>query len=199
MKLPQIAVLYLLLLFCGGEVRVLSSYASIVLCFLFSLAFVRRGEPLLTAGLAFTVAADTCLVLCDPQRQLLGMGFFLVTQTLYAVHLHRGAKPWLLYARVGLIVAAEALTVAVLRENTDLLAVVSLAYYANLILNILTAATKGKSFRLHMGIDFPDAGSSSGGFAGSQKSRGAGFLHLAGRPANSVSLGSRPCGKIADG
>ena len=141
--------LFLLRLFCGGEVRVLSSYASIVLCFLFSLAFVRRGEPLLTAGLAFTVAADTCLVLCDPQRQLLGMGFFLVTQTLYAVHLHRGAKPWLLYARVGLIVAAEALTVAVLRENTDLLAVVSLAYYANLILNILTAATKGKSFRLH--------------------------------------------------
>ena len=71
-------------------------------------------------------------------------------QTLYAIYLHQGAACWVLPVRIALIVVAELLTLAVLRENIDLLAAVSLAYYANLVMNILTAASRGKGYRLHV-------------------------------------------------
>ena len=123
-------ILYLTILLAGR-----GHYLAIVLCFLFALW--QNPKSLITAALFCTVLADLCLVVWDPVQRLWGMVFFSGAQIFYAIRLWRGKT--LLYLRLGLILAAEAVTVLVLGKNTDALALVSLFYYANLIMNILCA------------------------------------------------------------
>lgn len=122
--------LYLAILLAGW-----GHYIAIVLCFQFALT--QKPKSLITAALFCTVLADLCLVVMDPIQRLWGMVFFLGAQILYAVQLRQGKT--LLYIRLGLILAAEAVTILVLGKNTDALALVSLCYYANLIMNIVCA------------------------------------------------------------
>ena len=133
------AILYYFILTTGGQTLVITSYLSIIFCFLFALQGIRHN-PLIVAGLACTVGADFCLVVCDPIQQLWGMVFFLGAQTLYAIHLHGKQKNnLLLIARIVLTVTAEIIAALVLKENLDALAMVSMAYYANLIMNMVVA------------------------------------------------------------
>ena len=136
-------ILYTVILTSGGKLQVWSEYASIVLCFLFALLHFKDG--FIIAGLAMTLCADYCLVICDPMQQLWGMVFFLGAQIFYAVTLSRGKT--LLYIRLGLILAAEAVTILVLGKNTDALALVSLCYYANLIMNIVCAFARWREHK----------------------------------------------------
>lgn len=140
-------VLYILILTTGGTVLVANSYLSIVLCFAYGLLHVREGNRLLIGGLFGTVMADWFLVVCSPIEQLWGMCFFLAAQTLYAVVLYRQnpSKP-LLIARGAVTVLAMVIAAMVLKEKTDALALVSICYYANLIMNIVAALTR---FRLN--------------------------------------------------
>ena len=132
------SVLYVLILTANGMLAVGSSYTSIVLCFLYALSFGKKGDGFIVGALACTVMADYFLVVCSPREQLWGMIFFLGAQTLYAVKLQRVAKnKTLFWLRLALIVLIEIVTVVVLRERTDALAVVSVCYYANLIWNIV--------------------------------------------------------------
>lgn len=139
-------ILYLLILTTGGELLVWSSFLSIVLCFLHALRHASKANALIVMGLGCTVLADLFLVVWDPIQRLWGMISFLCAQSLYALFLHRqkSSRP-LLILRLALIGAAELITAAVLRENTDLLALISLAYYASLIMNILHASTLWKT------------------------------------------------------
>lgn len=143
------STLYYFLLTTGGDTQKWCMYSSIVLCFLFSLFHIKNGNPFLLGGLAFTVCADYCLVICNPIEQLWGMVFFLGAQTLYAVKLHSSGKNKpLLFIRIGLTVIAEIITVVVLKDKTDPLALVSLAYYANLIMNAIQAFTQFRKNKL---------------------------------------------------
>lgn len=140
-------ILYGLILTTGGKTLIWSEYISILLCFLFAL--VCFNKPLLIGGLALTVCADFCLVICEPIQQLWGMVFFLGAQCLYAVLLHRQKLPrGLLMARIGLSVAAEVVSLVVLGENTDALALISVLYYANLIMNMVCAFVRFRDNRL---------------------------------------------------
>ena len=133
-------VLYYFILTAGGDLLVASSYIAIVCCFLFSLVWGIKSEPLIVAGLAFTVGADFCLVVCSPIQQLWGMVFFLGAQTLYAIKLHFEEKSrLLLWIRLLLIVVIEVIAIIILGDNLDALVVVSVCYYANLIMNIVVA------------------------------------------------------------
>ena len=62
---------------------------------------------------------------------------FLCVQLLYACHLHT-QKPnnVFLWIRLALVILAEGITLGVLRENVDALALISLCYYANLLCNV---------------------------------------------------------------
>ena len=133
-------VLYGLILTTGGAALVASSYGAIILCFAFGLLHGKSGDRWLVAGLAFTLLADWCLVVCAPIQQLWGMIFFLGTQSMYALRLHL-QKPnrILLILRIALTAVAVGIAVVVLREKTDALALVSIGYYANLIMNIVAA------------------------------------------------------------
>lgn len=142
-------VLYYLILTTGGSVLVYSSFISIVLCFVHVLVNAKTNDKFILAGLGCTVMADFFLVVCSPIQQLWGMIFFLIAQSLYAVKLHlANQNKALLWARIVLILFALTITVLVLREKTDALALVSLCYYANLIFNIVVAFTRFKQMRL---------------------------------------------------
>ena len=140
---------YYFILTAGGDLLVYSSFGAIVLCFLHVLFHIKTFDKLLLGGLACTVGADFCLVICDPIQQLWGMIFFLTAQSLYATRLHAvdHRKP-LLWLRASLILIALAITVLVLGEKTDALALVSLCYYANLIINLIMAFLQFKQDKL---------------------------------------------------
>ena len=145
-------VLYYLILTSGGKMLIWSEFGAIVLCFLFALLSFKA--PLVIAGLALTVCADYCLVVCDPIQQLWGMAFFLAAQTFYAVKLHgQGLHKGFLVVRLGLSVAAVAVSLLVLGENVDTLAVLSVCYYVNLIMNMVCAFVRFRDNRL-MAIGF---------------------------------------------
>lgn len=142
-------MLYGLILTSQGSLLIFSEYSAIVLCLFFTLLYISRENLLFAAGLAFTVAADYCLVVCDPIQQLWGMVFFLLAQSCYAVILHRqGLHKAFLAVRLGLILLVEGVAVAVLREKTDALALVSMCYYVNLIVNMLCAFARFRQNRL---------------------------------------------------
>lgn len=143
------AILYVLILTTGGDLLVWSSYLSIVACFLHALTYVRKDNALLICGLGCTVMADLFLVVWDPIQRFWGMVFFLIAQLLYAIRLHslKKNRP-LLIARIVLTAIAELVTVAVLRDKTDPLAVISLCYYANLIMNLIAASTQFRQDKL---------------------------------------------------
>jgi uncharacterized membrane protein YhhN len=143
------AAAYYLILTAGGDVLRYSEFGAIVLCALFAAAHFAKGNRWIIAGLLCTVGADLCLVLLQPMQQLWGMVFFVGTQSCYAIHLWlRQKNKILLWVRLGLIVVAEAVTVIVLRDKTDPLAVISLAYYAMLIMNIVVAFSQWKKDKL---------------------------------------------------
>ena len=143
------AILYYFVLTGSGDIFTITAYSGIVLCFLFSLLTGIKTAPLIVAGLAFTVCADYCLVVCSPIQQLWGMIFFLGAQTLYATKLHFSQKSRvLLRIRLTLIAVIEFIAVVILKENLDALAVVSVCYYANLIMNIVAAFFQWRKSKL---------------------------------------------------
>ena len=145
-------ILYGLILTSSGKLLIWSEYISIIMCFLFAL--ISFQSPLLIAGLAMTLGADFCLVICNPIQQLWGMVFFLCAQTFYAVKLHRQSlhKAFLI---VRLCVSAIAVVVSciVLGEQADPLALVSMCYYANLIMNLVCSFVRFRDNRM-MAIGF---------------------------------------------
>ncbi len=138
-------VLYVLILTAGGRLLVAASYISVVLCFLYVLFRVKSAHRLMLAALGFTVASDYFLVVCQPPKQLLAMVFFLIVQLLYALHLHRKThnRP-LLVLRMGLLLVIDSVALIVLGGNSDALALVSVAYYANLAVNLIASCLPAK-------------------------------------------------------
>ena len=142
-------ILYWLIMTAEAKVVMWSCFISIVLCFLYALLQVKRGSGWVIAGLGCTVCADFFLVLCPASYRLWGMAFFSVVQILYAIKLHLANKAkWLLMVRLCLIAIIEVVTFVVLGGKPDALAVVSVCYYANLVINIVAAFTRFQENKL---------------------------------------------------
>lgn len=135
-------------------------FATVVLACLFCVLFAERSrEYLLTqAALLLTVCADWFLVLPPSPNQLPGMLFFAVAQLAYAARLYgsdgrpsrRRAQ---IISRLCLSVIAMASAALVLGKATDAVALISLFYYANLVLNIVFAWTQAsKRFIMAAGL-----------------------------------------------
>lgn len=143
------AILYYFILTAAGTLLIASSYLAIVLCFLFALLHLRKDNALKVAALACTVAADFFLVICTPIQQLWGMVFFLAAQIFYAIWLHLSSRKKLfLLIRVLLIIAIEVIAALILGSKLDALVIVSVCYYANLIISIIEAFSLFKGNRL---------------------------------------------------
>ena len=135
-----------LLQITGGTATVACSWAAVWLACLFCAAFAEPTHAYLLTQLAlvFTVAADYFLVVADPRRQLPAMLCFSVTQLAYFLRiLDADTRPRRrrvhLICRASLSAAAILLTLLVLGKAADAVALVSMFYYANLILNLLFA------------------------------------------------------------
>ena len=121
-------------------------FFSIVLSCLFCSFFIEPSLEYLFTQLALicTVCADYFLVYLDGSEQLTAMLFFSGTQIFYFLRLIIKTRPGVFRAvhlsvRAAVSVLAVLITVLVLGEGTDALSVVSVFYYAHLILNLIFA------------------------------------------------------------
>ena len=110
-----------------------------------TLSFAKTKSYLFTQiALITTVFADIFLVVIEPMIQLPAMVFFSVTQICYFLRQYFEAENKIekkihLILRVSLSALMLIITAIVLREKTDLLSLVSMFYYTNLVLNLIFA------------------------------------------------------------
>lgn len=130
-------------------------FASVALACVFCFLSIGKGKSYIftQAGLIATVFADFFLVVLSPRNQLGGMICFSFAQIFYFLRLYsedRSSKSRSIHLTVRAILSATAIvaTALVLGENTDALAVVSVFYYANLILNVIFSFAVPKSFTI---------------------------------------------------
>lgn len=154
------AALLILLETSGGELTKLFSYSGIILACIFCSLFAERSAAyiLTQTALIFTAIADYFLVLPSSPNQLYAMLAFSITQLAYFLRLwledsNALRRKWHLICRGVIIAIAITLTLCVLGNNTDAIAIVSMFYYANLATNLLFACINAKSSPL-MAVGF---------------------------------------------
>lgn len=140
------SILGVLLQTSQNKIPINLRYTAIILACLFCILLAEKSLSYLFTqiALACTVGADFFLVYISPMQQLPGMLFFSVTQIAYFLRLYHEdnnatRKKVHIILRVSLSAAAIIVTAAVLGKNTDALAIVSMLYYANLVLNLAFA------------------------------------------------------------
>lgn len=140
------AVLGVWLQLASGRTVPMVCFSSIVLACLFcGVFFAKKASYLLTQlALLFTLCADYFLVLIPQRQQLIGMLFFSVAQLLYFLRLllddpSRTRRRAHLITRCALTAIVLLVTVMVLKKATDALALVSMFYYTNLVVNLIFA------------------------------------------------------------
>ena len=129
----------------SGKLCDVISFGGVVFAFLFALMLFDKSVDwlLCTLGLFFTVIADWNLVILIPMRQLPAMYAFNAVQILYFIRIFRTHAPdgkiKRVHIAVRVVMASVALAAcaAVLGEKTDLLSMISLFYYANLLCNVV--------------------------------------------------------------
>ncbi len=138
-------VLGVLLQITPSSISYLFSFSSIVLACLFCLTLAERRAAYICTQLALVCTACADYFLLFPiRRQLLAMIFFSFVQLFYFFRLFsldkKGKRRCIhLLLRIFSSAFALLLTAVVLGEKTDTLALMSLFYYANLLLNIVFA------------------------------------------------------------
>lgn len=145
--------LYIIILFFS-HLFPRADFTGIVLACAFAFCFFKPTFPnlLLNVGLVATVCADTFLVLLQPLtewKQVAGVAFFSITQTAYFLYLlftedRKKVRQIHCICRGVAIIVAEIVLCSVLKENVDLLSVLSLFYVANLAVNVVFAFAQGK-------------------------------------------------------
>ncbi len=141
------AVLGVLLQVGDGDGGRIASYVAVVLAFFACFFFIGRSYSYLFTQLAllFTLFADWFLVIEGGKERLLAMLFFSLAQLSYFARLYAEETPrlrrWHIGIRVGACLLLLSLTVLVLGEGCDALALalVTVFYYANLLTSLAFA------------------------------------------------------------
>ncbi len=123
----------------------LCGFALVVLACLFCAMFFKRSERYLYTQLAlmFTVGADYLLVVLD-EHYTLAVILFFFSQMLYMLRILADTESKRVYVahvwvRCAVSLIALLLPLAVLKDDADALSIISVVYYANLILNAVFA------------------------------------------------------------
>ena len=144
----------------SGEANRYVSYASIVLACLFLSLFAERSREYVftQAALVMTVLADFFLVLPAEIKQFPAMVFFSVVQIAYFMRIYlatedKRVRKIHLVTRSILTAVAVGATFAVLGRAVDAVSVVSVFYFANLLVNVIFAfAQFRKNYLLALGL-----------------------------------------------
>lgn len=137
-----------------ADISAAASYVAISLVALFA-AVIFRGEQdghFIRLGILFTLFADFFLVLLD-DRLLEGVLCFIVVQGCYFIYLlvredRTFVRRLNVYSRIALSLILVIATFLVLGMDTDALAVASVIYYGNLILNMVFAFLRFREEKL---------------------------------------------------
>ena len=137
-------VLYVLIFTTSGVANSWISFSSILLCFLYSLLLMSSNKNVVLTEVALfgTAMADLFLVVIQPRHQLVAMIFFSITQICYFLRIFLNSKSKKekivhLAVRGGITALALITTALVLKDKTDALSLISIFYFANLILNVV--------------------------------------------------------------
>ncbi len=146
------AILCILIQTVGGRANAYLSFGAILLACAFVFVFFDKGIDfaLSAEALIFTVIADFFLVLLEPRQQLFGMIAFLIVQACYFGKImllsDSRVKNTVHFAvRGGVSIIVVAVTVFVLNDACDALAVISMLYFANLVLNVIFAFIEARA------------------------------------------------------
>lgn len=127
------------------------SYAATCLAFAFAFVFVKKDARVILTivALFFTCVSDWFLVLRAPFDQSTAMTTFLVVQLCYAARLNieilnKKLKIFDICLHAVLSALMIVVTKLVLGANFDYLSAVSIAYYTNIILNVIVSMIKFK-------------------------------------------------------
>ena len=138
----------LLLVVLLGEGKVVEgcSYSAIVFAFVFSLVFVsfKHKAFVIQLALLFTALSDLFLVFGSIKNQAVAMSFFSITQVLYFVKLlmdmpSKKIRLANLTCRIIAIVGVLIATLVVLGNKADYVSLISMFYFANIVLNMIFA------------------------------------------------------------
>lgn len=131
---------------CSGDIIPPLSFSAIALAFVFSLLFISfKNYGFITqTALLFTVIADIFLILVEPRNQAVAMTSFSITQILHFVRILietpcKKMRLANLITRIVLIVIVQVVTLAVLNGKADYVALISMFYFTNIILNAFFA------------------------------------------------------------
>ncbi len=140
-------VLWYLTLIVGGETGNTASFSIVALSFLFSLLFIdfKQLKLITQIALFFTVIADIFLLLVSPRtvvHQSIAMTSFTIVQLSYLIRLLKEQESKKinkinLILRLPLTTIIIIATCIVLKDGVNYLAIISVIYYANLILNVV--------------------------------------------------------------
>ena len=134
-----------------NKIQYLSIILACLCCFIF---FEKSKSYIFTqTALLFTVCADYFLVHLQPMNQLCGMIFFSGVQISYFLRIYFEEerikiRKIHLIARISFSVVILIVTCLVLGKNADALALISMFYYANLILNLVFAFANFKNSQI---------------------------------------------------
>ena len=150
-------ILGVLLQMHSGLAYSIITLTSIVLAFVFVITNIsnKKLNLLMVYTMLFTVLADLflCGLVKKENSQLVAMIFFNFVQICYCIRIyinHTTCKQKVVHLTVRILVILIAVisTIIVLKSNTNALAIVSLIYYANLIVNIVFSFTQLKVSKL---------------------------------------------------
>ncbi len=127
----------------GNVISFISVVSALVFAVVSFFIYSKNADGMLTASaLLFTVCSDFCLIILEPRRQLLSMVFFSAVQVLYFIRLSLLGKKreellTHILIRLSVIITGVLAAVIVLGEKTDMLSLISMFYYANLLVNFV--------------------------------------------------------------
>ena len=147
-------ILFPLIQIPPADVSAVCSYLAIILVVLFGFLCLGGDKDghVIRLGLIFTLVADTFLVLLD-DRLLEGVLSFIVVQACYFVYLviredRRNVRLLNIYSRLALMTVLVIAAFLVLGEDADALAIASVIYYGNLVMNAVFAFARFKEEKI---------------------------------------------------
>ena len=143
-----------------GEANRYVSYLCVVLACLFAALFAEKTKEYFFTQIALvmTVLADYFLVMLPEIRQFPAMVFFSVAQLAYFSRIYvstesRRTRMFHFAVRLEVVIFAIILTFIVLRHTVDEVSVISMFYFANLVINIVFAFVQFKrNYLLAIGL-----------------------------------------------
>ncbi len=126
-------------------------YSLIILNLVLAALFYERRREWLFCFLAlvFTAVSDFFLVVCIPERATLGVAFFIPVQAFYFLRLYFEEEGKVrkihLFVRITLCSLAVFVPIIILGDSADVLSVLSVVYFVNILLNAAFSTLTFKS------------------------------------------------------